>query len=362
MMTLRNAMTCLFGIGSLVAAATSCAAASLPPGAPLRDRSGAYEVEVLVDGVPAPTYAHDGETYVMGQLGARYTLRVHNHSGRRVEAVVSVDGRDVIDGKPAELRNKRGYLVPAYGQVDIDGWRISRAQAAAFRFSTVPESYAARTGNAREVGVIGVAVFPERYVPPPPPPIARRPLPFYPQYPQYDYDAAPRDGVDDLSSGVGGAGRSSPEAESRSAEPPRSPAAAPPPAARSMADRGWRGRLRRPHARKEERARAVAVGPGHRIRRGGAFADLRGRVRARQRRASGGDPRPALQRPRRADRHGHRRRRSRLGVAARGRAAPHRRSLPGRRPPLRRAPAGMAPVLLLAVAWRRCAGTNRMRI
>jgi hypothetical protein len=239
MMTLRNAMTCLFGIGSLVAAATSCAAASLPPGAPLRDRSGAYEVEVLVDGVPAATYAHDGETYVMGQLGARYTLRVHNHSGRRVEAVVSVDGRDVIDGKPAELRNKRGYLVPAYGQVDIDGWRISRAQAAAFRFSTVPESYAARTGNAREVGVIGVAVFPERYLPPPP--IARRPPPFYPQYPQYDYGAAPRDGIDDLSSGVGGAGRSSPEAESRSAEPPRSSAAAPPPAARSMTDEGGAG-------------------------------------------------------------------------------------------------------------------------
>jgi len=242
MMTLRNAMTCLFGIGSLVAAATSCAAASLPPGAPLRDRSGAYEVEVLVDGVPAPTYAHDGETYVMGQLGARYTLRVHNHSGRRVEAVLSVDGRDVIDGKPAELRNKRGYLVPAYGQVDIDGWRISRAEAAAFRFSTVPESYAARTGNAREVGVIGVAVFPERYLPPPP--IARRPPPLYPryapQYPQYDdYRTAPRDGVDEL--GGVGAGRSSPEAESRSAEPPRSPAAAPAPAARSMMDEGGAG-------------------------------------------------------------------------------------------------------------------------
>src|SRR5258707_10883696 len=106
MMTLRNAMTYLFGIGSLVAAATSCAAAPLPPSAPLRDRSGAYEVEVLVDGLAVPTYAHDGETYVMGQLGARYTLRVHNNSGRRVEAVLSVDGRDVIDGKPAELRNK----------------------------------------------------------------------------------------------------------------------------------------------------------------------------------------------------------------------------------------------------------------
>jgi hypothetical protein len=53
-------------------------------------------------------------------------------------------------------------LVPAWGSVDIDGWRLSQWQAAAFRFSSVADSYAGRMGNARNVGVIGVAVFPER--------------------------------------------------------------------------------------------------------------------------------------------------------------------------------------------------------
>jgi hypothetical protein len=76
--------------------------------------------------------------------------------------VVTVDGRDVVDGKNGDFQHKRGYMVPAWGQVDIDGWRLSESQAAAFRFSSVADSYAARTGNAREVGVIGVAVFPER--------------------------------------------------------------------------------------------------------------------------------------------------------------------------------------------------------
>jgi hypothetical protein len=61
--------------------------------------------------------------------------------------------------------------VPAWGQVDIDGWRLSQSQAAAFRFSSVADSYAARTGNAREVGVIGVAVFPERVYRPRPIPV-----------------------------------------------------------------------------------------------------------------------------------------------------------------------------------------------
>jgi hypothetical protein len=167
-MTRRTMFGTLFGIGSLLLAADSCAASPLPGGQPLRDRTAGYEMTVLVDGVPAPTYQYGGGTYVLGQLGARYTLRVANHSGRRIEAVVSVDGRDAIDGRPADFRSKRGYLIPAWGSVDIDGWRISRSQAAAFRFSSVPDSYAARTGNAREVGVIGVAVFPERYVPPPP--------------------------------------------------------------------------------------------------------------------------------------------------------------------------------------------------
>jgi hypothetical protein len=163
----------------------SCASPPLPVssgGYSLRSSAGGYELQVLVDGVPVQTFEHAGETFVMGQLGARYTLRVVNHTARRIEAVMSVDGRDAIDGKAADVRSKRGYLVPAWGSVDVDGWRLSRAEVAAFRFATVADSYAARTGNAREVGVIGVAVFPERYVAPP------RPL--YvppPRYPEWRY-------------------------------------------------------------------------------------------------------------------------------------------------------------------------------
>ncbi|HVR02265.1 MAG TPA: hypothetical protein VMT47_09040, partial [Polyangia bacterium] len=136
-------------------------------GGPLTSALGGYELQVLVDGVPAPTFFQRGGTYVQGELGARYTLRILNHTARRIEAVASVDGRDVVDGHPADFRSKRGYLVPAFGQVDIDGWRLSRAEVAAFRFSSVADSYAARTGSAREVGVIGAAIFPERYLPRP---------------------------------------------------------------------------------------------------------------------------------------------------------------------------------------------------
>jgi hypothetical protein len=196
-------------------AALSCATpAGNALAQPMRNAAGGYEVEVLVNGAPVPTFFHNGETWAMGQMGERYTLRLWNRSGRRVEAVVSVDGRDVIDGKPADFRNKRGYLVPAWGSVDIDGWRLSERQAAAFRFTTVSNSYAGRMGNARNVGVIGVAVFPERVYQPRP-----RPRPIYPDYNSYDrrYDY-PYGGAEGESSRD-----SSPRAQAQEAPPAPSP-------------------------------------------------------------------------------------------------------------------------------------------
>jgi hypothetical protein len=224
-MILRNAMTCLFGIGSLLLIADSCAASPFPGSRPLRDRASGYELTVLVDGVPARTYVHDGETYVLGQLGSHYTLRISNHTGRRIEAVVSVDGRDAIDGRPADWRSKRGYLVPGWGSVDIEGWRISHSQAAAFRFSSVPDSYAARTGSARDVGVIGVAVFPERYLPPR---VYRVPPPYRPYPYSYPY---PRSYDDDYRGDAEGGRAPSAKAEkapSGAAPAPSAPSAAPP--------------------------------------------------------------------------------------------------------------------------------------
>ncbi len=119
------------------------------------------------------TYSKDGQTFILGTKGQRYFIRLQNHTGRRQEVVVSVDGRDVLDGQPADF-HKRGYLVDPYGSVTIDGFRLSQASVAAFRFSSVPQSYAAKMGDARDVGAIGVAVFAEKqvYVP-----RVRRPYP-----------------------------------------------------------------------------------------------------------------------------------------------------------------------------------------
>jgi hypothetical protein len=127
-----------------------------------------YDVTVLrEDGEALETYAKGGRYYVLGDDGDRYLIRVSNPTANRVEAVVTVDGLDVIDGENGDLR-KRGYVVPAYGELRIEGFRTSTEDVATFRFSSVGDSYAGKKGKARNVGVIAVAIFEEEAPPAPP--------------------------------------------------------------------------------------------------------------------------------------------------------------------------------------------------
>lgn len=123
---------------------------------------GAIRVR-LVDahGVALPTFSDGARSYVVGQAGDRYVIRLENRTAQSFEAVATVDGLDVIDGQPGSL-SKRGYLISPWASVEIDGFRQSEDQVAAFRFGRVKDSYAARRGSDRNVGVIGVAIFQER--------------------------------------------------------------------------------------------------------------------------------------------------------------------------------------------------------
>lgn len=152
-----------------LAAAVACASS------PARAREapaggGAYTLDLVDEsGRTLPAFEHRGRTWVLGRRDQRYLLRVRNGSGRRIEVVASVDGRDVVDGRKASYE-KRGYIVDPWSEVVIDGFRLSQDAVAAFRFSSVRDSYAARMGDALDVGVIGAAIFPERirFVPRPP--------------------------------------------------------------------------------------------------------------------------------------------------------------------------------------------------
>lgn len=157
---------------------TACDKDSIPVrpvegGGALPASTGAWSVQLVDEwGRALPTWHHSGATWVEGVYGQRYNVRVTNHTGERVEAVVTVDGRDVISGRSGDYQSQRGYIVDPYGSVTVEGFRTSKQQVAAFRFTNPGDSYSARMGTPQHLGVVGVAVFRETAPPPPPPPRA----------------------------------------------------------------------------------------------------------------------------------------------------------------------------------------------
>jgi hypothetical protein len=140
----------------------------------------AHAVGSLVDvqvidrqsGETLPMYWHNGRWWVPGKPGSRYAVALTNRSGGRALTVISVDGINVISGETA-APDQTGYVL-SHGQfAQITGWRKNMSRVAAFEFTSLADSYAARTGRPDNVGVIGVAVFRERARPLPPPVLQR---------------------------------------------------------------------------------------------------------------------------------------------------------------------------------------------
>ncbi len=119
----------------------------------LRDQNGRFLPGLIVG----------DRWFVVGEEGRRYAIVVRNQSDLRLEVVLSVDGLDVMDGRPASVR-KRGYVIPPHRTLVVEGFRRSTEAVAAFRFSPVRESYAQeKYRNTRNAGVNGVAIFNERH-------------------------------------------------------------------------------------------------------------------------------------------------------------------------------------------------------
>lgn len=110
-----------------------------------------------------PVYWHEGRAYVVGKPGNEYEIRVKNRSGEDLLAMMSVDGVNIVSGKTASATDGAGYVMAANESHSIRGWRKSMEEIAAFYFTSLGDSYAARTGRPHNVGVIGVALYQRKY-------------------------------------------------------------------------------------------------------------------------------------------------------------------------------------------------------
>ncbi len=128
---------------------------------------GSADVTVYdrVENRTLPIHHHNGRYYVVGKPGNEYQVRVANRGRQEILSVVSVDGVNTVSGETANW-SQTGYVLGGHQAFDIRGWRKSMDRIAAFYFTEHQNSYAARTGRAQNVGVIGVAVFRKKYEPP----------------------------------------------------------------------------------------------------------------------------------------------------------------------------------------------------
>ena len=172
-------------------------------------------------GQTLPVYFAKGEYWVAGTPGAKYSVSVANASGGRVLAVMSVDGVNVLNGETAGVEQS-GYVFNAYQRYDVNGWRKSNSEIAAFEFVASPASYAERTGRPANVGVIGVALFKERVYQPP---VSVTP-PYRPYYPYDSRKSAPygANGANGANEGAGAADSAAATGSAMSRPAPAAPA------------------------------------------------------------------------------------------------------------------------------------------
>jgi hypothetical protein len=159
-----------------------------------------FSVEVLVEGRPAAEYAARGRRYIEALENAEYELRIHNPTGARVAVALSVDGLNTIDARHTSAWDGRKWVIEPYGSISVRGWQMSADNARRFFFTSERDSYAAKLGQAANLGVITAVFFRER-----------RPITIMPvtpgetrPYPKEESKRAPQNSPSTSSAGDGG--------------------------------------------------------------------------------------------------------------------------------------------------------------
>lgn len=121
-----------------------------------------FSVEVVIDGRMTAEYAANGRRYIEALENAEYELRIHNPTGSRVAVALAVDGLNTIDARHTSAWDAHKWVIEPYGTISVRGWQMSSENARRFYFTTERDSYAARLGQASNLGVISAVFFRER--------------------------------------------------------------------------------------------------------------------------------------------------------------------------------------------------------
>ena len=121
-----------------------------------------FAVQVIISGLPASEYAARGRRYIEALENAEYELRIHNPTSSRVAVALSVDGLNTIDARHTSAWDAHKWVIEPYGTISVRGWQMSSENARRFYFTSERDSYAAKLGQAANLGVISAVFFRER--------------------------------------------------------------------------------------------------------------------------------------------------------------------------------------------------------
>ena len=211
---MRTRWLAVVALGVLPACAYLAGPADARRPAPLRSvdsPSANVRVEIVVEGEPAVVYRDRQYRWVEGRRGDRFAFRVTNLNSFPVGVILSADGQSLTaDGRASA--SHPAYVIEAGQCETVSIWRQDLDGGRELVFTDVERSLAARKGDRRNIGVLGVLVWQlaDQYLPPPPPvPIDREGRP--PRSASGRDEAAPKAGAerreDDRGIGVGAGGR-----------------------------------------------------------------------------------------------------------------------------------------------------------
>lgn len=97
-----------------------------------------------------------------------FEIRFKNNTYQKVQVKLSLDGTDILSGKPADTEvSKDMWVVNGYATLSLKAWPEDNNGGAAFVFTSADKSVAVHThGDLSSRGIIAAAVFTEGHVEP----------------------------------------------------------------------------------------------------------------------------------------------------------------------------------------------------
>jgi hypothetical protein len=149
-------------------AATALAAAfalTVPAGAgcgepcgEVDSRGANVQLSILIEGRPTIVYRDGPYRWIEGRSGQRFAFQVVNRNAFPVAVIPSADGQSLTsDGRAGA--NDPAYIIDPFGSLNVSVWREDLQGGRELVFTDVARSLAARKGDRRNVGVLGLCVW-----------------------------------------------------------------------------------------------------------------------------------------------------------------------------------------------------------